>query len=101
MRGRVGLVQKLLKSQLFDFREGVYWTLRRSSVIHKVDMVVVGASRRKGSTLSSTENAEKVIVVLRGSRPEFCIMGGERVIDEGGIYGGTRLGGFWNQRGAR
>jgi len=34
------------KSQLFDFGEGVYRTVRRSSVVHKVDMVVMG--RRGG-----------------------------------------------------
>jgi len=69
------------KSQLFDFGEGVYRTVRRSSVVHEVDMVVM-ASRRKGSTLSFTENAEAV-VVLRDVRPEFCVFGGERVIVEG------------------
>jgi len=47
------LVQELSKSQLSDLGEGVYRTVR-SSVAHKVDMVIVGASRRKGSTLSFT-----------------------------------------------
>jgi len=35
------LVQELLKGQLFDFREGVR-SVRRSRVVQKVDMVVVG-----------------------------------------------------------
>ena len=29
------------------------------------------------------------MVVLRDWRPEFCVYGGERVIDEGGIWRGT------------
>jgi len=41
------LVQELSKGQLFE-------TSERESIGHKVDMVVVGASRRKGSTLSFT-----------------------------------------------
>ena len=46
------LVEELPKRQLLDFGEGIYRTVRKSSVIHKVDMVVMGASRRKGRTHS-------------------------------------------------
>ena len=49
-------------------------------------MGVVGASRRKGSTLSFTQN--EVVVVLRDLRPEFCVFGGEHVINEGRIWSG-------------
>jgi len=52
-------------------------------------MVVVGAPRRKGSTLLFTWNAEEVVVVLRDRRPEFCVFSSARVIDEGGIWRGT------------
>ena len=44
------LVQELSKGQLFETSEGSV----RSSVVYKVEMVVVGASRRKGSTLFLT-----------------------------------------------
>jgi len=30
------------------------------------------------------------VVVLRNLRPEFCVFGGERVIDEGGVWRGVR-----------
>jgi len=56
-------------------------------VVYKVDVVVVGASRRKGSTLSFTQN--EVVVVLRDLRPEFCVFGGEHAINEGRIWRGT------------
>jgi len=61
----------------------VYRTVRKSSVFHTVGMVLMGASMRKGSTLSFTRNDEEVMVVLRDLRLEFCVFG-ERVIDEGG-----------------
>jgi len=70
------LVQELPKSQLFDSEReyigpygGVY------SVVHKVDMVVEGASRRRGGRVEPL-----VVVDLRDLRPEFCALGGERVI---------------------
>ena len=70
------IVQELPKSRLFDFGEGVYRIVRRSSVVHMVDMVVVGVPRRNGSTLSFTESAEEVVGVLRDLRSEFCVFGG-------------------------
>jgi len=53
-------------------------------MVDMVDMVGVGVPRRNGSTLSFIENAEEVMVVLRNLRSEFCVFGGERVIDERG-----------------
>ena len=51
-------------------------------MVQKVDMVVVGALRWKAGTLSFTESAEEVVVVLSELRPAFGAFGGERVIDK-------------------
>ena len=64
------LVQEL---PLFEFRDigaygGVEWS-----------------TRSIWCTLSSTENAEEAVAALQDLKPEFCVFGGERIIDEGGI----------------
>jgi len=59
-------------------------------VFYTVGLVVMGASMRKGSILSFTDNDKEVVVVLRDLRLEFCVFG-ERVIDEGGRPGGSGI----------